>query len=338
MSFTLSPLPAPTPRRNSRAFTLVELLVVIGIIALLISILLPSLNRAREVAKSVKCSANLKSIGNALQIYLQDNKQMCPIGYWDGTNNPNTGAPITTSTADRRKTNWGLLLLSAMTTGSSKLPTNAYEIGQLAAKGTLPPGPIQMFQCPSVRNSAITANNQIMIHYSAHPRVFAHLADGNTIDPATNARRTTMKASRIRRSSDIAAVFDASLVFDDAGRFYNHYDIPVAQGLDNGKFNGYGDGSNGATYLTENWKLASYSPPYNDQSVSMNGFYGNVDGRNIDEAAQPATYKNANNIRFRHSGDTVANVLLFDGHVESFKYNRNLGTTDLLRKAVNVSP
>src|SRR5687767_6266697 len=69
-------------KRNAyRGFTLVELLVVVGIIAVLVGLLLPSLARARQQANAVKCAANLRSIGAGLAIYLAENKQTYPAAY-----------------------------------------------------------------------------------------------------------------------------------------------------------------------------------------------------------------------------------------------------------------
>ncbi len=64
--------------RRPKAFTLIELLVVIAIIALLISILLPSLSRARELSKRTVCAANERGIGQAMYIYAQDDPAVFP--------------------------------------------------------------------------------------------------------------------------------------------------------------------------------------------------------------------------------------------------------------------
>jgi len=84
-------------KRSSKGFTLVELLVVIGIIALLISILLPSLNRARETANRVKCASNLRQVGQGLLLYANDNKGAYPRGVYNSASTALTSFSGTTS-------------------------------------------------------------------------------------------------------------------------------------------------------------------------------------------------------------------------------------------------
>ena len=75
--------------RSGPGFTLIELLVVIGIIALLLSILMPSLSKARSMACRLKCAHNLKQINLAVNMYLNGNEDTypcaqdpLPAGYW----------------------------------------------------------------------------------------------------------------------------------------------------------------------------------------------------------------------------------------------------------------
>lgn len=62
------------------AFTLVELLVVIGIIALLISILLPAMSRAQGAARAIACGSNLRQIGATMYMYTATNRGVLPVG------------------------------------------------------------------------------------------------------------------------------------------------------------------------------------------------------------------------------------------------------------------
>lgn len=167
-----------TPR-NARGFTLVELLVVIGIIALLISILLPSLARAREAAVNVSCLSNLRQMGIGFNMYSNDNQGKLPVGLWTGW----TPAP------ENDQTRWYQLLNPYVGgTGNTELTCASGVGGNLS----------RIFQCPG----AFVPQGRC--HYTSNPILIARK---NEMTLATRPWPVT-KLPSIKGAADIILVME----------------------------------------------------------------------------------------------------------------------------------
>jgi prepilin-type N-terminal cleavage/methylation domain-containing protein/prepilin-type processing-associated H-X9-DG protein len=168
-----------TPSRPPRAgFTLVELLVVIGIIALLIAILLPSLAKARAAARDVACLSNLKQIGVAFQIYGNDFK-----GVW-----PKPATPLTSPARWWHK-DYIYRVVYGHDPAADTIDNNRYLLGTA-------------FECPAARD-LWASEDAIELGYGMSCR----LNDQQT-DDSTDGRNNFKYANRVRSSSETALLMD----------------------------------------------------------------------------------------------------------------------------------
>lgn len=329
-------------------FTLVELLVVIGIIALLISILLPALNRARQQARMVACKANLRSIGQALHIYATLYNDSLPYGYWDGTYNPATGGPGDNGGNGTAAYWWPSAAMLGMSSKVGLSFNDAYNAGD--AKMSF----ARVFLCPDAPDSGgstvmvntVQSPQEQTVDYACHPRLMPNGSGQQANkDPATNQYLAPYHISRVKRASEILLLADASLMQQSAGGGWSVGDgpntpfDPLLEAMDDIAIY-----SGSSTRLTDDYALApTYHPsdPINMYNVSSGRGGGNMTYVNTD------TIQNVQNLRFRHMSNTRCNVLFVDGHVEDFTYNPKItgplasqmyGTTSLLRKNINVNP
>jgi prepilin-type N-terminal cleavage/methylation domain-containing protein/prepilin-type processing-associated H-X9-DG protein len=301
--------------RDEKGFTLVELLVVIGIIALLISILLPALSKARQQASSLACEANLHSIGEGIAIYVGDNHGTLPYGWWDGVW-PAVG-PYNANEAD-----W---VTQSIATLNGKYAASAYSV---ATNGSITTRIRGTFLCPDAPGQGVTTfDNSSVAHYGCHPRLMPIL-DGQNL---TLPYYLPYKIAHIKRSAEICLIFDASLINrpgDPSNTWTQNDTIPVLSNIDGGgKPN---TGFQGPTKLTDNYTGVTYTAS-DPIDMTTSAVFNPSASINHDATS------NVNNIRFRHIKNTVANVLMVDGHVQSFHFNPLTNKTDLLHKNINVN-
>lgn len=300
--------------QQAAAFTLVELLVVIGIIAVLIGILLPALGRARENANSVKCMANLRQVGQAMMIYTARYKGSLPWGFaYEGTASGDQ-TPVTYDSKGEGSVDWTTLLISVLNPKVGPGYTSQKNVG------TEYKGLRAMYDCPQA-SFVVTTESQVT-HYSAHPRLmpdWAQFDAGAAVLTGKKVGLKPYKINKVKPASDIICIFDGTVNNGQYGAW------SVAYALDNKAVQ-----ANNKPYLTTLYNL---SPGRTGGTpVDLTAPLGTVNDINTDSPANPG------NIRFRHSGNKMANALMADGHVQSFTYNKITHSSDLLLRNVCVNP
>jgi prepilin-type N-terminal cleavage/methylation domain-containing protein/prepilin-type processing-associated H-X9-DG protein len=204
--------------RRVAGFTLVELLVVIGIIALLISVLLPVLGRAREAGNTIKCASNLRTIGQGLAVYLSEFRGAYPASYtYVGMNLGGNTIPTANqlpSTPVYGYVHWSSFLYKH----GGQVPMDQYGGVPLTPANSIyhTLSNWDMFQCPSFDGGGLPPANTFP----------ANLSAGQVNDPQSGGMYIDQQAPRMAYTANEAIMGRNKYQFgmqDDVGTVVRTY-------------------------------------------------------------------------------------------------------------------
>lgn len=280
-------------------FTLVELLVVIGIIALLIAILLPALQRARQQATLVKCQSNLRQIGMAIQIYASQNRDYVPWGWSQVRQGVLPDGTPGGSYAERiQETLSRFITPRAAETESYGFPA---------------PNPMRVPISGVFQDGDTTGEG--LRHYMANVRVFGHYG---ATDPYWTAQGVTrmlspQRFSNMRPATEIASFWCANQTSMAPGTHPINYHAAATNSY---HMDSYGWQKPGFYFIR------GMDPAYEQGMVFPAYFTRDVYG-----GPGPSL-----TVRTRHLNNKTANLLFMDGHVAPFR------GPELIRKHFCVPP
>jgi len=317
-----------------KGFTLVELLVVIGIIALLISILLPALGKARQQANLIACASNLRNIGQAINEYASENKGYLPDGQGD---------PV------KKGIWWTWADTISTMLGSKPDPANPGKVLSMAGIFHDPEveflGVRDPASCDYIANGRVLVASAIATNFGA-----GYPAPTNS----ENLRELTYQypgmAGSIKRAAEVAMVWENRIALHD-GTIGSEAEVGNINYAMEGWTTNYTQSTgHGYAFPTPYYHLYK---GYNHRILLGGG--NSVDGGVTSAAATGASlagekYDNVDftnmaqwgasdqggqyqcEMRFRHLNNTTCNVLFLDGHVEPF----TIGTVTAKMFCVNV--
>ena len=282
---------------RGRAFTLLELVVAIGIVALASAMLIKTVIKVRDRAGDITCQSNLRQLLHALQSYNVDNNGSMPYGfYWVGSGPPTWDPPPT---------------------GNNEFISWASELNRYF---NIPKGYAPAFRCPDAIQQAGPHVLSYVMNLIVAVSPYYEIQIGGT-PPRAQTKPPNLHLM-LRESPGTVLIWDRPVTMSGDGNL-GHL---IGADIDNQRF-WSGAQTPQYRYYSPHDPFGSIPPGIlgNNRAVQLN--VGSNVYRNIDPPAN-STFPWQGNLRFRHEGQTQCNAAFADGSVRTF--------TAVLRKDLTV--